>query len=197
MTKYKPNTRLLCIQFLLVAFVCKPICEALVPLSQRNRNAVHQRAERLCLKRDDETDRGLQDGVSIEMNDKDEHHNDEHLVNVPTARQVSSSTEQISSETKNLLPPRWKLIVAYLAFISFWPLLAFLQVYLRNHEFDIDTYLTVKGILDAAAPADTTTTTATMWEDTSSGILELPPLSPAERLVDSLFGPNNVDRRGF
>lgn len=88
------------------------------------------------------------------------------------------------------LPPKWKLALAYLGFISFWPLLALVQVYLRTHEFDIDTYLTVKGLLDAVPLDDTAA-------ETSSGITELPPLSPAERMVDALFGPNQVDRRGF
>jgi hypothetical protein len=91
-----------------------------------------------------------------------------------------------SSAPQMQLPPKWKLALAYLGFISFWPFLAFVQVYLRTHEFDIDTYLTVKGLLDNI-PVD----------DTSSGIMELPPLSPAERIVDALFGPNKVDRRGF
>lgn len=88
------------------------------------------------------------------------------------------------------LPPRWKLIVAYLGFVSFWPLLAAVQVYLRTHEFDVDTYLTVKGLLDTAAPLDNGSDATT--------IMELPPLSPAERLVDSLFGPNKniIDPRG-
>ena len=70
-------------------------------------------------------------------------------------------------------------------------ILAFVQVYLRAHEFDVDTFLTVKGLLDAAAPDDNGS-----W-DRNDMILELPPLSPAERMVDALFGPNQVDRRGF
>ena len=90
----------------------------------------------------------------------------------------------LSTDTK-----QWKLVAAYLGFISFWPLLALLQIYLRNHEFDINTYLTVKGLLDSAAPSS--------YDDYDSSIMELPPLSPAERLVDSLFGPPGVDRRGF
>eukprot|EP00977_Amphora_coffeiformis_P024136 scaffold15108_cov180-Amphora_coffeaeformis.AAC.12 len=91
-----------------------------------------------------------------------------------------------------LLPPRWKLVVGYLTFISFWPFLAWLQLYLHSHEFDIDTYMTVKGLLDTAADSVNDNDMNDM-----ESILELPPLSPAERLVDSLFGPPNVDRRGF
>ena len=101
---------------------------------------------------------------------------------------VASST---TTTPEMKLPPKWKILAAYFGFISFWPILAFVQVYLRAHEFDVDTFLTVKGLLDAAAPDDNGS-----W-DRNDMILELPPLSPAERMVDALFGPNQVDRRGF
>jgi len=103
----------------------------------------------------------------------------------------------------NLLPSRWKLVVGYIVFISFWPFLAWIQLYLRTHEFDIDTYLTVKGMLDTAADNSMMNESSSSSSSSSNditipqSILELPPLSPAERLVDSLFGPPNVDRRGF
>lgn len=124
---------------------------------------------------------GASDDETINEPDEVEDEDDDALSSSP---QVFSSSRTTTPEMK--LPSRWKLIVAYLAFISFWPLLAAVQVYLRTHEFDIDTYLTVKGLLDTAAPPT--------FDDGSSSsdttIMELPPLSPAERLVDSLFGPN-------
>ena len=66
------------------------------------------------------------------------------------------------------------------AFVMFWPLLALLRVNVGGPTggFDIDMFMALKGILDVQG-ADTADET----------ILELPPLSPAEQLVDAIFGP--------
>lgn len=133
------------------------------------------------------------DDPSVDDEEKDNH---TETITAPTTAELDDDKDTgplpwIPPTTDMEFPPRWKLIAAYLGFLSFWPLLAFVQLYLRNHEFDIDTYLTVKGLLDSA------NTSPPMDDYGSSGILELPPLSPAERLVDSLFGPPGVDRRGF
>lgn len=122
--------------------------------------------------------------LSTHNDDRDEASEETETKEDSSLLDQSSLSE--SSTPQMQLPPRWKLALAYVGFIAFWPLLAFVQVYLRTHEFDVETYLTVKGLLDTV-PAD----------ETSSGIMELPPLSPAERIVDALFGPNQVDRRGF
>jgi hypothetical protein len=68
--------------------------------------------------------------------------------------------------------PLVSAIVATILFVSFWPVLALL----RNGHLDVDMYMTLKGIFDESLPGENT-------------ILELPPISPAERLVDAIFGP--------
>lgn len=79
-------------------------------------------------------------------------------------------------------PPSPLLILAaYLAFVSFWPLLAYVR---QNFNFDIDTFMTLSDMMDGPDYDPET-------------IMELPKLSPAEKLVDALFGPPGVDHRGF
>jgi hypothetical protein len=70
--------------------------------------------------------------------------------------------------------PLLPAIIATMLFVSFWPLLAVI----RNGYIDVDMYMVLKGILDDKTNVESSTT-----------ILELPPLSPAERLVDAIFGP--------
>ena len=79
--------------------------------------------------------------------------------------------------------PRPALVaLAYVSFISFWPLLAYIE---RNFQWDVNTFMTLNDLMDTANPERVDT------------ILELPKLSPAEQLVDALFGPPGVDRRGY
>jgi len=80
-----------------------------------------------------------------------------------------------------------KAIPWVFAFVAVWPLLALLRILARDYELDVDTYMTLKDIMDVD-PAQ---------QQAEQQILELPPLSPAERLVDVFFGPSSVDRRGF
>jgi hypothetical protein len=68
--------------------------------------------------------------------------------------------------------------VAAVAFVAFWPLLALLRVNGPTAGFDIDIFMALKGILD--------TSSSGMGAEE---IYELPPLSPAEQLVGSFFGP--------
>lgn len=81
-----------------------------------------------------------------------------------------------------------------IAFVAFWPLLTVLRLWFSHQvDWDLDSYLLLRDMMD-----DTTTTAATtLYDEAPSQIMELPPLSPAERLVDALFGPNTVDRRVF
>jgi len=72
------------------------------------------------------------------------------------------------------------IVECTLAFVAFWPLLALFRA--MNYDqhmvgFDIDSYMALKGMLDASD-------VPSMDE-----IRELPPLSPAEQLVGALFGP--------
>jgi hypothetical protein len=68
------------------------------------------------------------------------------------------------------------------AFVAFWPLVAFLRANsdISLADFDIDMFMALKGILDGNDPS------GVYSEDQ---ILELPPLSPAEQLVGAIFGP--------
>ena len=75
-----------------------------------------------------------------------------------------------------------------IVFVMFWPLLALLRADNSNFGnpiagFDIDMYMALKGILDDNNSLTASTT------DQPTTILELPPLSPGERLVDAIFGP--------
>jgi hypothetical protein len=73
------------------------------------------------------------------------------------------------------------VVVYTLAFVAFWPLLALVRASWTQHEstvgFDIDSYMALKGMLDASQVPDI------------DEIRELPPLSPAEQMVGALFGP--------
>ena len=67
--------------------------------------------------------------------------------------------------------------------VAFWPFLAFFRdTNDPTSGFDIDMFMALKGILETNNSNDV----AGMSE---ASILELPPLSPAERLVDAIFGP--------
>lgn len=74
------------------------------------------------------------------------------------------------------------IVVYVLAFVAFWPLLALLRVSLNDSstfiDFDIDSYMALKGMTEAPT-----------MNDGLDEIRELPPLSPAEQLVGALFGP--------
>ncbi len=81
-----------------------------------------------------------------------------------------------SSQTSTNPPFSFSLAaLATLAFVLFWPLLAFL----RSSSFDVDMFMALKGILQdpGVLPKDT------------PEVLELPPLSPAEQLVGAIFRP--------
>jgi hypothetical protein len=67
--------------------------------------------------------------------------------------------------------------VAAVAFVAFWPLLALLRVNGPTTGFDIDMFMSLKGILDTSPDMG------------ANEIYELPPLSPAEQLVGAFFGP--------
>ncbi|KAG7349440.1 hypothetical protein IV203_012037 [Nitzschia inconspicua] len=95
-----------------------------------------------------------------------------------TADRTSSYDDKVETPpvpSSNLTPsfPFLTAAMATMVFVLFWPLLAFVQ----NSYFDVDMFMSLKGILD-----DTSM-------DENSIIVELPPLSPAERLVDAIFGP--------
>jgi len=66
-----------------------------------------------------------------------------------------------------------------LAFVAFWPLLALVRTmnYDQTIGFDIDSYMALKEMLEVSD-------VPSMDE-----IKELPPLSPAEKMVGALFGP--------
>jgi hypothetical protein len=84
-----------------------------------------------------------------------------------------------NSDTPTSTAPSFPFLptaIATLAFVLFWPFLAFLRSLYYN--VDVDMFMALKGILDTPLlPSDT------------AEIVELPPLSPAERLVDAIFGP--------
>ena len=61
-------------------------------------------------------------------------------------------------------------------FTAFWPLLAlFRDTNDPTFGFDVDMYMSLKGILESSPPDDL-------------AITELPPLTPGERLVEAVFG---------
>ena len=82
-------------------------------------------------------------------------------------------------EISNL--PFMTLALPIVGILALWPLLA--VVWDANdptNGFDIDMFMALKGILDPAS---------TPGVEDLDGILELPPLSPAEQLVGAIFGP--------
>jgi len=87
------------------------------------------------------------------------------------------------------------VLLATVAFVSFWPLLALLRATITTSPsdlidgFDIDMFMALKGILD---DSNSNMSTNTNSIDTATTIMELPPLSPAEQLVGAIFGPPPV-----
>lgn len=88
-----------------------------------------------------------------------------------------------NNETPQTIPGglSGNVVVYALAFVAFWPLLALVRASWTTHDqtvgFDIDSYMALKGMLDASQVPDI------------DEIRELPPLSPAEQMVGALFGP--------
>jgi hypothetical protein len=113
--------------------------------------------------------------MMIKTDDDDEEiykdDNESDISNRPQLRDVDpTKIDEEDIPSFPLLPA----IIATMLFVSFWPLLAVI----RNGYIDVDMYMVLKGILDDKTNVESSTT-----------ILELPPLSPAERLVDAIFGP--------
>lgn len=94
-------------------------------------------------------------------------------------RDNESSTNQSTQTSSTPSFPFVPAAIATLAFVLFWPLLALLRNYTYN--IDVDMFMALKGILDDAG--------VVLPNDNDAEILELPPLSPAERLVNAIFGP--------
>lgn len=68
--------------------------------------------------------------------------------------------------------------------LSLWPLIAlFRDTSNPTAGFDVDMFMAIKGILESNNSSDSMDL---MMRD---GIVELPPLSPAEQLVGAIFGP--------
>ena len=119
------------------------------------------------------------DDSKIELNKNDE------------ATTTSPLTTTQSSSVDDDIPPIPSIPLSYLAisviFVMFWPLLALLRAenyYYGNPlaGFDVDMYMALKGIFDSNNSMD-------MIDMDQSTIMELPPLSIGERLVDAIFGP--------
>jgi hypothetical protein len=110
--------------------------------------------------------------IPLFLSDRDE--NDEHKVslNHQTDATFCKSTTSAEDDTPEL-PPKLFIAAAYLAFISFWPLLAYIRL---NFDFDIDTFMNLRDMMDDPSYDPDT-------------IVELPKLSPGEQLVDAFFGP--------
>ena len=76
--------------------------------------------------------------------------------------------------------PFLTIALPLVSLLALWPLLSLLRdTNDPTTGFDIDMFMALKGILDMTSESN-------LPDD----ILELPPLSPAERLVDAIFGPS-------
>eukprot|EP00980_Cylindrotheca_fusiformis_P021706 scaffold8535_cov132-Cylindrotheca_fusiformis.AAC.14 len=70
------------------------------------------------------------------------------------------------------------------AILSTWPLLSFFRdTNSPTDGFDIDMFIALKGMLDGGIGGESVTF------DNAEAVIELPALSPAERLVGAIFGP--------
>ena len=84
------------------------------------------------------------------------------------------------------------VLLATVAFVSFWPLLALLRAAATTSPsdlidgFDVDMFMALKGILD---DSNSNMNMNMNNIDAATTIMELPPLSPAEQLVGAIFGP--------
>ncbi|KAG7374370.1 hypothetical protein IV203_013465 [Nitzschia inconspicua] len=112
-----------------------------------------------------------------EDNDKDaaETRIDLSIETETTADPTSSYDDKVETPPLPSSTPSFPFLsaaIATIGFVLFWPLLAFV----RNSYFDVDMFMALKAILDDTSMDE-------------NSIIELPPLSPAERLVDAIFGP--------
>lgn len=120
-----------------------------------------------------------------------------------------NSSSLDSNSQKNL--PVWTVAVTTVLLAAIWPIIVAsgsgnaLNTGSSNpmtDNLDIDAFFTVKGLLDQASAIQTSgsggSLATTPTQDITSyygfgadpnTIMELPPLSPAERLVGAVFGP--------
>lgn len=119
--------------------------------------------------------------IMYSANDEEKTENIGDNINTIDINDIDDDKQDISFDPVPTLP-FFPTIFAYIAFISFWPLLAFIRINFFSDNpinyFDIDKYMTLRNMMDS-----TTTTIDT------NGITELPALSPAEQLVGTIFGP--------
>jgi hypothetical protein len=102
------------------------------------------------------------------LQSRNEHHDD---------RNNNNNTDK-SVENDEL--PFLNVAIPLVSILALWPLLAlFRDTNDPTFGFDIDMFMALKGILDEPNQSNL------LPED----FVELPPLSPAERLVDAIFGP--------
>mmetsp|Transcript_5837 Transcript_5837/g.13817 ORF Transcript_5837/g.13817 Transcript_5837/m.13817 type:complete len:172 (-) Transcript_5837:80-595(-) len=76
--------------------------------------------------------------------------------------------------------------------LAAWPLLTFLRdVNNPTDGFDVDMFMTLKGMLDTNGSSDNNSISnmSMLTDDNYRSIVELPALSPAEQLVGAFFGP--------
>jgi len=108
---------------------------------------------------------------------------------------ANNEDELIAKDPENLMPPSTSIpplelsdfataIIPFVAFVSFWPLLAFVRFKLfagigpignPMDYLDVDKFMALKDLMQEA--------------DGSKEIMELPSMSPAEQMVGSFFGP--------
>ncbi len=90
---------------------------------------------------------------------------------------VELCSKKNDEDKDNISFPFLTVALPLVGIVALWPLLALLRdTNDPTSGFDIDMFMALKGILDSSS-------------DVHDNILELPPLSPAERLVDAIFGP--------
>jgi len=93
-----------------------------------------------------------------------------------------SNNNDPSTET----PPTFQsgiVALSAIAFMSFWPLLAFLRT-AAHGQIDVDMFMALQSILGESPMK-------------GDEIVELPSLSPAEQLVGAFFGPSSAQNSGF
>jgi hypothetical protein len=107
-------------------------------------------------------------------------HDDQRENGVNDSNSMDGASNKASNSSSAPVRPNAGAVIASLvAFVSFWPLLALIRYWTEHYEFDPDTYLALKTMLEQPQQQEEYTITV------------LPPLTPAEQLVGILVGPPN------
>ncbi|KAL3940530.1 MAG: hypothetical protein SGBAC_004958 [Bacillariaceae sp.] len=107
----------------------------------------------------------------------------------PVARMELNLTNGNNTDDEEKGIPFLATALGISVLLAAWPLLTFLRgVNSPTDGFDVDMFMTLKGMLDTTN-GTTDNSMSMLTDENYQSIVNLPALSPAEQLVGAVFGP--------